>query len=41
MIYRQRGELPEARTSFQHYLEKAPGAPDALMIKSYVEEGGL
>lgn len=37
-IYRQRKQLPEARASFQRYLELAPEAPDAPMIKSYMEE---
>jgi regulator of sirC expression with transglutaminase-like and TPR domain len=37
-IYRQRNQLPEARASFQRYLELAPNAPDAPMIKSYMEE---
>jgi predicted Zn-dependent protease len=40
MIYRLRDRLPEARSSFAHYLELAPDAPDAAMIKSYVEELG-
>lgn len=40
MIYRQRGQSVEARASFQRYLEIAPGAPDAPMIKNYVEELG-
>lgn len=40
MIYRLRKELPEARASFQRYLELAPAAPDAPMIKNYVEELG-
>lgn len=37
-IYRQRNQLPEASASFQRYLELAPNAPDAPMIKSYMEE---
>jgi beta-barrel assembly-enhancing protease len=36
-IYRTRQQATEAKTSFQRYLELAPGAPDALMIKSYME----
>jgi predicted Zn-dependent protease len=40
-IYRQRKQLPEARASFMRYLELAPDAPDAAMIKSYVEEIGV
>ena len=39
-IYRQRNQLREARTSFQRYLESAPTAPDAAMIRSYLEEMG-
>ena len=38
MIYRARHQSPEARTSFQRYLELAPEAPDSAMIKSYIEE---
>ncbi len=38
MIYRARRQSPEARTSFQRYLELAPEAPDSALIKSYVEE---
>jgi len=40
LIYRARNQLPEAKASFQRYLEAAPDAPDYLMIKSYVEEAG-
>jgi predicted Zn-dependent protease len=39
-IYRVRKQLPEARASYQRYLEAAPKAPDAPMIKSYLEEMG-
>jgi len=38
LIYRARKQIAEARASFERYLELAPEAPDALMIKSYVEE---
>lgn len=38
MIYRGRKQAPEARTSFERYLQLAPQAPDALMIRSYIEE---
>ncbi len=38
MIYRLRERAAEAKASFERYLELEPGAPDALMIKSYVEE---
>ncbi len=40
LIYRQRGAPEQARNSFQRYLELAPGAPDAPMIRTYVEELG-
>jgi len=40
MIYRLRKQLPEARASFQRYLDLAPAAPDAAIIKNYVEELG-
>jgi len=40
MVYRRRGEPDQARASFQRYLEMAPGAPDAPMIRSYIEEPG-
>lgn len=39
-IYRARKQAAEARTSFQRYLELAPGAPDSPMIRSYLEETG-
>src|SRR6185369_7134439 len=38
MIYRSRGQAADEKASFARYLEMAPGAPDAAMIKSYVEE---
>lgn len=38
LIHRARGNGAEARASFQRYLEAAPQAPDAAMIKSYLEE---
>ena len=40
MIYRRRGEFAQARVSLERYLELAPNAPDAPMIKSYIEELG-
>jgi tetratricopeptide (TPR) repeat protein len=40
-IFRQRKQLPEAKASFQRYLELTPNAPDAAMIKSYIEEFGI
>lgn len=39
-IYRTRQQANEARASFQRYLEMAPSAPDALMIKRYMEAMG-
>ena len=39
-VYRARQQAPAARASFQRYLELAPSAPDAAMIKSYLEEIG-
>jgi predicted Zn-dependent protease len=39
-VYRARRKAPEAKASFQRYLELAPNAPDASMIKSYLEEIG-
>jgi predicted Zn-dependent protease len=40
LIYRVRRQGGEARASFQRYLELAPNAPDAPMIKSYMEALG-
>ena len=40
LIYRARKQWPEAKESFQRYIETAPNAPDAPMIKSYLEEMG-
>jgi predicted Zn-dependent protease len=40
LIYRARNQLPEAKASFQRYLETAPDAPDSPMIKSYMEVFG-
>jgi beta-barrel assembly-enhancing protease len=40
LIYRVRRQGGEARASFQRYLELAPNAPDAPMIKSYLEALG-
>jgi predicted Zn-dependent protease len=36
LIYQARQQTPEARTSFERYLQLAPSAPDALLIKSYM-----
>ncbi len=38
MIQRLRDQPAEARANLLRYLELAPQAPDAAMIKSYVEE---
>lgn len=38
MIHRARGQPDPARANLLRYLELAPEAPDAAMIKSYVEE---
>ena len=40
IIYRNRNQLPQARASFERYMQAAPNAPDLLMIKSYLEELG-
>lgn len=40
MILRNRKMWTEARASFRRYLEVAPRAPDAEMVKSYIEEMG-
>ena len=40
-VYRARQQAPAAKASFQRYLELAPSAPDAAMIKSYLEEIGI
>ena len=38
LIYRAQQQPSEANASFRRYLELAPNAPDALMIRSYMEE---
>ena len=38
LIYRTRKAPEEAKASFQRYLELDPQAPDAPMIKTYIEE---
>jgi hypothetical protein len=38
LVHRARNELPAAKASFQRYLELDPQAPDASMIKTYLEE---
>ena len=40
MIHRKRNEPELARMSFERYLEMVPDAPDAPMIRRYVEELG-
>lgn len=37
LLYRSRGQMQEAQAAFARYLEVAPAAPDAAMIKSYME----
>jgi beta-barrel assembly-enhancing protease len=37
MIFQKRAQASEARASFQRYLEKAPEAPDAAMVRTYME----
>jgi tetratricopeptide (TPR) repeat protein len=38
MVYRLRKRVPEAQASFERYLQLAPEAPDALMIRNHIEE---
>jgi regulator of sirC expression with transglutaminase-like and TPR domain len=38
LIHRARRQLQEARQDFERYLERASEAPDAAMIRSYLEE---
>jgi predicted Zn-dependent protease len=38
LLYRARGDLPNARASFTRYLELTPQAGDAGIIKSYLDE---
>jgi predicted Zn-dependent protease len=40
MIFRSRRQFREARQNFNTFLERAPQAPDAAMIKSYLGEMG-
>lgn len=40
LIHYKRGEREPARREFERYLTLAPAAPDALMIRSYLEEMG-
>jgi tetratricopeptide (TPR) repeat protein len=37
-VRRQQGRKPEAAASFESYLQRAPAAPDAALIQSYVNE---
>lgn len=37
LVYMLRRQMPEARASFERYLERSPQAPDAMMIRSYME----
>lgn len=38
LVYRARNAPADAKASFQRYLELDPQAPDAAMIKTYIEE---
>jgi predicted Zn-dependent protease len=38
LIYRLRKQEPQAKTSFERYLELAPNAADVMLIRSYMEE---
>ncbi len=38
MIFRARKQPADARASFERYLQRAPDAPDAMMIRNYIEE---
>ena len=38
LVARQRGQMSEARHAFARYLDLAPEAPDAALIKSYLAE---
>lgn len=38
LVYRARNQPGDAKASLQRYLDAAPQAPDAAMIKSYLEE---
>jgi predicted Zn-dependent protease len=38
LVYRARGELEQARRSFDEYLKAEPGAQDRLMIEAYLRE---
>jgi predicted Zn-dependent protease len=38
LVHRARKDLAEAKASFQRYLELDPKAPDAAMIRTYLEE---
>src|SRR5688572_22949816 len=37
LVFRQQQQTTEALASFRRYLELAPGAPDALLIKGYMD----
>jgi predicted Zn-dependent protease len=41
LVHKVRGQPAESKASFQRYLELLPGAPDAPMIKSYMEDAGV
>ena len=37
-LYRKQGDMPNARQSFAAYLERAPAAVDAPIIRNYMEK---
>src|SRR5262249_2936558 len=40
LLYRAGGDIPAAVRAFQTYLEHAPEAPDAPLVKTYLNELG-
>lgn len=38
LVHKQRNDRPAALHNFEAYLSKAPNAPDAALVRSYVEE---
>jgi predicted Zn-dependent protease len=38
LLYRQQGREEDARAQFQRYLDVASGAPDASLVRSYLDE---
>jgi predicted Zn-dependent protease len=39
MVHQKAGRIPEMKSAFARYLEAKPGAEDAEMIRSYLEQG--